>query len=110
MAQVDQAAADQGTLTNGMPYGTIGELKISRLIFGSNTPGAHSRDLIYVSAMGMLDFQVRENAALVKRYATRLKDRERDWSGNCARRKALAMPGGIDAPMPSRGPRNLTPT
>jgi len=51
-AQADQAAADQGTLANGMPYGTIGELKISRLIFGSNTPGAHSRDLIYVSAMG----------------------------------------------------------
>jgi len=51
-AQVNQAAADQGTLANGMPYGTIGELKISRLIFGSNTPGAHSRDLIYVSAMG----------------------------------------------------------
>lgn len=35
-----------------MPYGTIGELKISRLIFGSNTPGAHSRDLIYVLALG----------------------------------------------------------
>jgi len=51
-AQVGQPATDQGTLANGMPYGTIGELKISRLIFGSNTPGAHSRDLIYVSAMG----------------------------------------------------------
>ncbi len=50
--QVDQAAADQETLANGMPYGTIGELKISRLILGSNTPGAHSRDLIYVTAMG----------------------------------------------------------
>jgi len=35
-----------------MPYGTIGELKISRLILGSNTPGAHSRDLIYVSRLG----------------------------------------------------------
>jgi len=51
-AQADQAAVDQGTLANGMPYGKIGDLKISRLIFGSNTPGAHSRDLIYVSAMG----------------------------------------------------------
>jgi len=50
--QVGQPATDQRTLANGMPYGTIGELKISRLIFGSNTPGAHSRDLIYVSAMG----------------------------------------------------------
>ena len=35
-----------------MPYGTICGLKISRLILGSNTPGAHSRDLIYVVAMG----------------------------------------------------------
>ncbi|MBC8870556.1 MAG: hypothetical protein H8E44_14130 [Planctomycetes bacterium] len=51
-AQVDQPTTGQGTLANGMPYGAIGELKISRLIFGSNTPGAHSRDLIYVSAMG----------------------------------------------------------
>lgn len=37
---------------NPMPYGTIGDLKISRLILGSNTPGAHSRDLIYVSQLG----------------------------------------------------------
>ena len=37
---------------NPMPYGTIGDLKISRLILGSNTPGAHSRDLIYVSDLG----------------------------------------------------------
>ena len=44
----EQAAADQDTLAGGMPYGMIGDLKISRLIFGSNTPGAHSRDLIYV--------------------------------------------------------------
>jgi len=51
-AQPDAAATDRGTLANGMPYGKIGDLKISRLIFGSNTPGAHSRDLIYVSAMG----------------------------------------------------------
>lgn len=36
----------------GMPYGTIGDLKISRLILGANTPGAHSRDLIYVSQLG----------------------------------------------------------
>ena len=35
-----------------MPYGTIGDLKISRLIFGSNTPGAHSRDLVYVGSLG----------------------------------------------------------
>ena len=35
----------------GMPYGTIGDLRISRLILGSNTPGAHSRDLLYVSAL-----------------------------------------------------------
>jgi len=51
-AKADQTAADQGTRANGMPYGTIGELKISRLILGSNMPGAHSRDLIYVSALG----------------------------------------------------------
>lgn len=37
---------------SGMPYGTIGDLRISRLILGSNTPGAHSRDLLYVSALG----------------------------------------------------------
>ena len=37
---------------NGMPYGTIGDRKISRLILGSNVPGAHSRDLIYVSQLG----------------------------------------------------------
>jgi len=47
-----RGTAGQGTLANGMPYGTIGKLKISRLILGSNTPGAHSRDLIYVSALG----------------------------------------------------------
>jgi hypothetical protein len=47
-----RGAAGRGTLANGMPYGTIGKLKISRLILGSNTPGAHSRDLIYVSALG----------------------------------------------------------
>ena len=51
-AQDDQGTDDPGTLANGMPYGTIGELKISRLILGSNTPGSHSRDLIYVSALG----------------------------------------------------------
>ena len=37
---------------SGMPYGTIGDRKISRLIFGSNTPGSHSRDLEYVSQLG----------------------------------------------------------
>jgi len=37
---------------DGMPYGTIGDCKISRLILGSNVPGAHSRDLIYVSQLG----------------------------------------------------------
>ena len=36
---------------SGMPYGTIGDLRISRLILGSNTPGAHSRDLLYVTAL-----------------------------------------------------------
>ena len=35
-----------------MPYGMIGDRKVSRLILGSNTPGAHSRDLIYVSQLG----------------------------------------------------------
>ncbi len=35
-----------------MPYGTIRGLKISRLILGSNVPGAHSRDLIYVASLG----------------------------------------------------------
>ena len=39
-------------LPGGMPFGVIGDLKISRLILGSNVPGAHSRDLIYVTAMG----------------------------------------------------------
>ena len=40
----EAAVTEGGTLANGMPYGTIGELKISRLILGSNTPGAHSRE------------------------------------------------------------------
>jgi hypothetical protein len=44
VAQVDQAAADQGTLANGMPYGTIGRLKISRLIFGTNTSRQEQND------------------------------------------------------------------
>lgn len=43
---------DERTLANGMPYGMIGDLKVGRLIFGSNVPGAHSRDLIYVAALG----------------------------------------------------------
>ena len=56
-AQAAAAAKPTGphkgsTLNNGMPYGTIGGRKVSRLIFGSNTPGAHSRDLIYVSQLG----------------------------------------------------------
>ncbi len=37
---------------DSMPYGMIGGRKVSRLILGSNTPGCHSRDLIYVSALG----------------------------------------------------------
>ncbi|MDP6634189.1 MAG: hypothetical protein QGG42_04785 [Phycisphaerae bacterium] len=37
---------------NAMPYGTIGDRKVSRLILGSNTPGAHSRDLIYAGQLG----------------------------------------------------------
>jgi len=36
----------------GMPYGTIGDLRISRLIFGSNIPGVHSRDLLYTEELG----------------------------------------------------------
>lgn len=51
-AEEDAPHGSGGTLTNGMPYGVIGDLKISRLIFGANTPGAHSRDLIYVTALG----------------------------------------------------------
>ncbi len=77
------------TLANDMPFGTIGDLKISRLILGSNTPGAHSRDLIYVSALGraynttakMLDtYELAEsqgintllqgNAGLIRQYNT----------------------------------------
>ncbi len=51
-AQDDQAAQDQAPLPNDMPYGMIGDLKVGRLIFGSNVPGAHSRDLIYPTALG----------------------------------------------------------
>jgi hypothetical protein len=51
-AQKESAKAPM-TPANGMPYGTIRGLKISRLIFGSNIPGAHSRDLIYVQSLGM---------------------------------------------------------
>ena len=47
-----RTAADPATLAGGMPHGKIGDLKISRLILGSNHPGAHSRDLLYVSALG----------------------------------------------------------
>lgn len=88
-AEEAQPRDDRETLANGMPYGTIGELKISRLILGSNVPGAHSRDLVYVSALGraynthdrMLDtFQLAEsqgvntllqgNPALIREYNT----------------------------------------
>jgi len=57
-ASADSQAADTASpvdervLPGGMPFGVIGDLKISRLILGSNVPGAHSRDLIYVTAMG----------------------------------------------------------
>ncbi len=55
-AKAEEAAAeedqDQTPLPNDMPYGMIGDLKVGRLIFGSNVPGAHSRDLIYVAALG----------------------------------------------------------
>jgi hypothetical protein len=83
------APANHETLAGGMPYGTIGDLKISRLIFGSNVPGAHSRDLIYVTALGrayntperMLDtYELAEsqgintllqgNAGLIRQYNT----------------------------------------
>jgi hypothetical protein len=42
--------ADNSIVENGMPYGMIGDIKISRLILGSNVMGggAHSRDLVYV--------------------------------------------------------------
>jgi hypothetical protein len=48
----DPTAPPSATLANNMPYGTIRGIKISRLIFGSNVPGAHSRDLIYVASLG----------------------------------------------------------
>jgi len=52
-APVGPAAKQPQTVgPNDMPYGTIGDRKVSRLILGSNTPGAHSRDLIYVSQLG----------------------------------------------------------
>lgn len=35
-----------------MPYGMIGDRKVGRLILGSNPPGCHSRDLIYVLQLG----------------------------------------------------------
>ena len=55
----DAAAKDEGKKDEpkkdetGMPYGKIGDLKISRLILGSNPMGggAHARDLIYVSRL-----------------------------------------------------------
>ena len=44
---------DQAKNNTDMPYGTIGDLKISRLILGSNPMGggAHARDLIYVRGL-----------------------------------------------------------
>jgi len=50
--ELQQTSTDEWTLPNDMPYGVIGDLKISRLILGSNVPGAHSRDLIYVATLG----------------------------------------------------------
>ena len=35
-----------------LEYGTLGGRKMSRLILGSNVPGAHSRDLAYAGALG----------------------------------------------------------
>ncbi len=45
--QIEQAAREP------MPYGTLGKLKISRLLLGSNIIAgfAHSRDLLYVSPL-----------------------------------------------------------
>lgn len=51
-AKNDQRTIPRVTLASGMPYGTIRGLKISRLIFGTNVPGSHSRDLIYLAALG----------------------------------------------------------
>ncbi len=51
-ATQDQTPQNQTPLPNDMPYGMIGDLKVGRLIFGSNVPGAHSRDLIYTVALG----------------------------------------------------------
>ena len=51
-AEENAAQNDRETPASGMPYGTIGDLKISRLILGSNVPGAHCRDLVYVTALG----------------------------------------------------------
>ena len=52
VAATPSAREPKGPQRNGMPYGTIGDRGISRLILGSNVPGAHSRDLIYVSQLG----------------------------------------------------------
>jgi hypothetical protein len=47
------AAPEQQTKATEMPYGTVGGVKMSRLILGSNPMGggAHSRDLIYVGRL-----------------------------------------------------------
>jgi len=53
-------------MDNDMPYGTIGDRKVSRLILGSNTPGSHSRDLVYVSQLGRA---YNTKARMLKTYA-----------------------------------------
>ena len=42
--------SEDQTEVNGIPYGMLGNIKVSRLILGSNVMGggAHSRDLVYV--------------------------------------------------------------
>jgi len=53
-SEAEETATKDGPKTRpDMPYGTIGDLRISRLIFGCNPPGAHSRDLIYTLALGL---------------------------------------------------------
>jgi hypothetical protein len=45
-----ESAVDATDSKNGVPYGTIGDVKVSRMLLGSNFMGgeAHSRDLTYV--------------------------------------------------------------
>lgn len=54
LAAADKPAkAPAETTVNGLPTGTVGKLKISRIICGGNLIGgyAHSRDLVYVSSL-----------------------------------------------------------